>query len=1011
MALIINSNISSLNAQRQLASNAESLNTAMERLTSGRRINNAADDAAGLAIANRMTSQVRGLNQAVRNANDGISLIQTAEGALVESTNILQRIRELSIQSANGTYSDGNRSTLNAEVQQLVKELDRISETTTFNGLKLLSGETDKLDLQVGASANELIGLELQSTHSSELGLRGLSGDLVSSAITLNSNGEIANSILPSDLKINGQSIERIASGDSVQTLIDKITNSISGVTAEAYVELEASAGGSGILSGGDSVDITYRFATGEQVSISVNNTNSLQELADAIVEKSGGNLAADITDDGRLMLSGTGLATLSVTDSSGATGITAGTGAGSSIHQNIIDRLSQDWIREAETLITDYFGLTAGNDTPIDLIFAETDGTLTGDLSDFVGNLDDLRSDGASGRIAAVWSGSGDLKLVVDMADFVSLEGSDPYYNDRIIAHEMVHAVMAAKIPALVNTALPGFFTEGVSELLHGADSRVLGDISANIPPAGTLADGIAAFADPGVLKMTSGSPSDSLGYSAGYVALKMMEDGLASAGGQSISDIFDDLEVGFNLDAALVNSGVNWGTGTGLTAFETFYYANVEDYLTEAVTGSATYSGLGTVSMNLQSGDTDTGSIAGADYVGGSILTATSVLPNTATGGPINFDLQLPDGYSTGTISASAQLVLSSDRGETITVERGLTGTLADLAFLGFRESPDPGVINGVGLTEPNTAWEKGQIEINGVEVDVTDTDTFYGKIDAINAISDETGVVASLYSSGTLKLGGFDYDTWSNNSWGDFALNGVVMTGIGNDASIQELAETFNSFTGDTGISARIHGNDIILEGNAPITFSDVPDLGPTAALAFGHPSGGGAKFISSATEAANGEATDVQDGTSAKAGISLRSLDGSAISLELGNTPVGTTGWLEVNSAQGGISGSTLSGLDISTVAGAQKAISSVDNAMEQIDQFRSQLGAVNNRLDFTINNLSSISENISAARSRVEDADFAKESATLSRAQVLQQAGTAMLAQANAMPQQVLSLLR
>ena len=133
MALVINSNISSLNAQRQLASNAESLNTAMERLTSGRRINSAADDAAGLAIANRMTSQVRGLNQAVRNANDGISLIQTAEGALVESTNILQRIRELSIQSANGTYSDGNRSTLNAEVQQLVKELDRISETTTFN--------------------------------------------------------------------------------------------------------------------------------------------------------------------------------------------------------------------------------------------------------------------------------------------------------------------------------------------------------------------------------------------------------------------------------------------------------------------------------------------------------------------------------------------------------------------------------------------------------------------------------------------------------------------------------------------------------------------------------------------------------------------------------------------------------------------------------------------------------------------------------------------------------------
>jgi len=130
----------SLNAERNLTLSKNELNTTMERLTSGKRIKSAADDAAGLSISNRRTSQVRGWNQAIRKANDGASLIQTAEGALDESTNILQRMRELSIQSANGTYDSGNRGTLNAEVKQLVSELDRIAETTSFNGLNILDG-------------------------------------------------------------------------------------------------------------------------------------------------------------------------------------------------------------------------------------------------------------------------------------------------------------------------------------------------------------------------------------------------------------------------------------------------------------------------------------------------------------------------------------------------------------------------------------------------------------------------------------------------------------------------------------------------------------------------------------------------------------------------------------------------------------------------------------------------------------------------------------------------------
>ena len=154
MASTINTNINSITAQRNLAMSSSSLTTSIQRLSSGLRINSAKDDAAGLAISERFTSQVRGLNQAVRNANDGISLAQTAEGALKASGDILQRVRELAVQSANATNSASDRQALQAEVGQLISELDRISQTTEFNGTKLLDGAFGTQQFQVGANAN-----------------------------------------------------------------------------------------------------------------------------------------------------------------------------------------------------------------------------------------------------------------------------------------------------------------------------------------------------------------------------------------------------------------------------------------------------------------------------------------------------------------------------------------------------------------------------------------------------------------------------------------------------------------------------------------------------------------------------------------------------------------------------------------------------------------------------------------------------------------------------------------
>ena len=157
MASVLNTNMPSLNTQRHLAKAQNNLNNSLQRLSSGLRINTAKDDAAGLAISQRMTAQIRGLNVAQRNANDGVSMAQTAEGALSEMGDILQRVRELAVQSANATNSAGDRKSLNDEVNQLVAELNRFANTTEFNGMKLLNGDNSVAAFQIGANANQTI--------------------------------------------------------------------------------------------------------------------------------------------------------------------------------------------------------------------------------------------------------------------------------------------------------------------------------------------------------------------------------------------------------------------------------------------------------------------------------------------------------------------------------------------------------------------------------------------------------------------------------------------------------------------------------------------------------------------------------------------------------------------------------------------------------------------------------------------------------------------------------------
>ncbi|QEW07741.1 flagellin N-terminal helical domain-containing protein [Nitrincola iocasae] len=661
MSMVINSNIMSLNAQNQLSKSQSAQQSAMERLTSGKRINGAKDDAAGLAISNRMSSQIRGLDQAVRNANDGISMIQTAEGALEESTNILQRMRELSIQSANGTYSEGNRSTLNAEVKQLVSELDRIAETTSFNGQNILDGSLGKTALQVGSEANQTIEFSIGKMDAKTLGMGSTSADVMGAATTLVAD---TTALTKDSININGQSI--LATGetwtggtDEFGDLIEKINTNVRGVTASTYAETTATSAGTGVLvEGTDTLTITLNKLDGTTAAVSVTGTEDMEGLVAKINEEGGGLLAASVGDDGKLTISAENVAGITMTDVVGATG---------------------------------------------------------------------------------------------------------------------------------------------------------------------TLAD-------------------------------------------------------------------------------------------------------------------------------------------------------------------ATASITLTSDDGEAVIVERGSVGDTATLAAFGYRENNDPGVIEGAAAGAGTLA--SGDVTINGVKVGAGDGATLQDTVNAINAVSSETAVKATAFSSVEIDVSA----KTGAHAAADFHLNGEI---INSGADIDALVTNINAVSSDTGVTATLEGNYLRLEGDvSQIKFGDATGVSDSGAA------------LAAAIDA--GGSVTVAD---AAGGVKLTSDSGSPISVDVNANGATVTGLLDANTTANGKFGAAVNSIDISTAAGAQKAIGIIDNALDTVNNLRGDLGAVNNRLEFTMNNLSSISQNVSAARSRIEDADFAVESANLSRSQVLQQAGTAMLAQANAQPQQVLSLLQ
>jgi len=292
---VINTNASSLNAQRNLIGSNTTLESSLRRLSSGLRINSAKDDAAGLAIASRMTAQVRGLNQAVRNANDAISLSQTAEGALGESSNILRRIRDLSVQSANDTNSGTDRAAIQQEVSQMQQELNRIANETEFNGKKLLDGSFVAQQFQVGANANQTLAISMGSAKATAIGNQGATSDGAAgvpaaagadTTVTGAPNGTTAQTLTVSG-SIGNATLPALTANQSAKSIADAVNNATSqtGVTATARTKAALTTTSTG--------QITFKLSGSNDrtaaaaVSVQVTDPNDLGGLADAINAKS----------------------------------------------------------------------------------------------------------------------------------------------------------------------------------------------------------------------------------------------------------------------------------------------------------------------------------------------------------------------------------------------------------------------------------------------------------------------------------------------------------------------------------------------------------------------------------------------------------------------------------------------------------------------------------------------------------------------------------------------------
>ena len=888
MALVVNTNVPSIASQRYLMESRKEMETAMERLSSGKRINGAADDAAGLAISTRMDTQIQGLNMAIRNANDGISLTESAEGAMQEVTDMLQRMRELALQAVHGVNSDDDRSALDAEVQQLKSEIDRVAETTTFNNQQILNGTFDKL-FQIGYNSSETMEISVGDVSTSALGILAsettpaeVENTLVSARLS-STTFSAATSWQDEDILINDQSIgafdgtntDGSIPGD-MYDLITSINENVDNVQASGFNTLVAKAVGDGIVEDdtvaisvaavGESTDDWYQPAR----NVTLGRSESLQEMVDNINEAFLDNeVVASINADGKLVLSNDTGAKISIADKSGTSGGFDGA-TGFEVDSSIVFTAGV-----AQSFTTEEFGF---------LKLASTDGSPI-----------------------EITNGNQGLANAGDMADILKLGfmkiSEDPESSSYTVTGESLQA------GGTLADVLGRSSTTGVADLSINGVEIYDADLSAASGTFQGKLDMINAFSD-----------ETNVVASAYYEQVYDMAD--VTFVENNTLDL-NGVEISYGADLDTLKSNINLQTSlTGITA--------------EVNGNNLILKGDGVQNVQLQNNEyelSDTTVQPGARRYSGSDILDSSSLGQTAT-------------FSNTDVKEGRVFTLTLTTATTGLEGRGGSG-LADLAVASV------------------AAYDAA-----------SDTLTYSYTVAANESAGDVAEAFHDLLVLDLAAVGRF--------SAGGVSIASMVKFSV--DGSISRL----EFVAGSAGFGA----------GSSTIS------IGVTQVAAANLVAGSTAGQVNSTYGA-----------------IRLQSINAAPISIEFGEAAdadeigfremnVGDTTY-DINSPTFNVNAGqdvAVSGLSVATSDAAQSAIDTLDAALDKVSDYRSDLGAIQNRLNHTVSNLSNVVENTAAAQSRIADADFAVEAANLARAQILQQAGTAMLAQANAAGQSVLSLL-
>jgi flagellin len=944
MPQIINSNIASLTAQRNLNTAQSDNAQALNRLSSGLRINSAKDDAAGIAISTRFDSQIQGLNVATRNAGDGVSLAQTAEGGLDSMTTSLQRLRELAVQSSNATNSDVDRSALNEEAQQLISEIERVSEETNFNGVKLLNGDFKDATFQVGANQGETIDVSVGKVTVDTLGA-GSTGGLSSTATD--------NALQNGDLYINGTEVKGSSSSDDNASTDNASASAIAKAAAINKVSDE----------------------TGVTASVNTNTVGGSAQTAGAAAS-------------GTVTLNGVAIDVTVTTDEA-------------STRAAVTEAIN------AESLQTGITAINSGEDGNGVTLQAEDGRNIELDLGTLTA---------ANTGLAAETTYEGSFTLVSE-SEF-TIDGGDGAGFADLSNSGLVAGTYEGGTSALVSESVTAKGEDTLGRLNSGSFANTVGAAAskdtAEIISYSATVDGVA-----------TGTPA-SLAAGTNTAEFAAAIDGLSTD-----IEAYEEIKLTFTEAAAIGADGLNIGGialgadfGLAAEAADIADAINATDYSAGSFDVEATVTGT-TVDLKIRnySGDelvvqSDTADIALSGGSSGTIAEATA----TVAAGELVVN---------GTDNQDVSVTLTEAENTSGEIFAGDTATFSSTG-LNTLDSGDL-TINGVSINAADPADDTASSDVASDGYRILSSDKGASAISiaaAINKASGETGVTAT--ADATTVVGGEIVTQNEANAFesGDQAgiyingqnLGSVSLVGDGTDIDFEkartDAVSLINGSSGQTGVTAEDNGSSITLTAtdgrNISVAIDDQSgessSIGQVIGLDAAEDGIGEATFSNANSDAGTTTSSEALAYETTAGKISLSAAGSFDVGAGAnGKAEVEALG-LEVGTFGGASSGTFLKDVDLSTVAGSNAALEAVDNALQTVNTERAKLGAVQNRFEATITSNTLTSENLSAANSRIRDADFAAETAALSRSQVLQQAGISILAQANALPQQALSLL-